>query len=119
MPYDFGPRLLIEVGSDAATCPVAPCGPRASSIKKSLVVLLVQLGTHVPNARAHVSKSPNIRAIMGLQDVRAGSAANACKACRHVATMRLQYSASTMDHSLDTITVTSDLTTRRHTTDRV
>jgi hypothetical protein len=52
--YGSGPRLSTEVSSGAATCPVAPCGPWDSSIKKSLSVLPVQLGTHVPNARAQV-----------------------------------------------------------------
>jgi hypothetical protein len=37
---------------------------------------------HVPNARVQVSKVPDIRAIMGMQDVWVGSAVNACKACR-------------------------------------
>jgi hypothetical protein len=35
------------------------------NIKKSLVGLLVQLDTHVLNAHTHVSKAPDIRAIMG------------------------------------------------------
>jgi hypothetical protein len=47
-------------GSDLATRPVVPCGPRASNIKKSLVDLPMQLGLHVPNVRAHVSNAPNI-----------------------------------------------------------
>jgi hypothetical protein len=47
----------------------------------------VQLGPHVPNARAHVSKVLDIRAIMGLQDVQAGSTVNACKKCRHAVTV--------------------------------
>jgi hypothetical protein len=37
------------------------------------------LGKHVPNAHVHVSKVSDVRAIMGLQDVRAGSAFNARK----------------------------------------
>jgi hypothetical protein len=76
------PRLPAREGSDAATCPAAPCGPRASSIKKSLAVLPVQLGTHVPNARVQVFKPPDIRTIMDLQDVRPDNTVNACKACR-------------------------------------
>jgi hypothetical protein len=56
----------------------------------------VQLGTHVPNARVHVFKALDIRAMMGLQDVRANSVVNACKACRHAGTIRLHCSASTM-----------------------
>jgi hypothetical protein len=47
----------------------------------------MQLGTHVPNAGAHISKAPDIRAIMGLQDVQAGSVVNACKACGQAATL--------------------------------
>jgi hypothetical protein len=47
-------------GSDGTiACPAISCGPQASSIKKSLADLLVQLGSHV-------SKVPNVNAIMGL-----------------------------------------------------
>jgi hypothetical protein len=53
------------------------------NIKKSLVGLLVQLDTHVLNAHAHVSKAPDIRAIMGQQDMQASNIVNGCKACRH------------------------------------
>jgi hypothetical protein len=38
----------------------------ALSIKKSLIVLPVQLGMHVPNVYAHVSKAPDIRVIIDL-----------------------------------------------------
>jgi hypothetical protein len=58
----------------------------------------VQLGSRVSNARAHVSKSPDVRAIMCLQDVRAGSTFNADKMCGQVATMQLQCSADPIDH---------------------
>jgi hypothetical protein len=56
--------------------PMSPYGPRVSSIKKSLAGLYVQLGTHVPNTRAHVSKAPHVRAIMRLQDVHADNVVN-------------------------------------------
>jgi hypothetical protein len=75
------PCLSAKVGSGVATCYVVSCGPQTSSIKKSLVCLPVQLGTYVPNACAHISKAPDVRAIMGLQDVWASSVFNACKAC--------------------------------------
>jgi hypothetical protein len=42
----------------------------------------MQLAMHVPNALVHVFKASDIRAIMDLQDVRAGSAVNGYKACR-------------------------------------
>jgi hypothetical protein len=42
----------------------------------------VQQGSPVPNARVHVSKAFDIRAIMGLQDVQAGTIDDACKMCR-------------------------------------
>jgi hypothetical protein len=87
MSYGSGPHLSTEVDSNAATCPVTPCGSRALSIKKSLAGLPVQLGTYVPNTHAHVFKVPDIRAIMCLQDVRADSVVNAYKACRHAATV--------------------------------
>jgi hypothetical protein len=69
MSYGSGLHLSAEVSSDTATCPVALCGPWASSIKKSLACLPVQLGTYVPNVCMHVFKAPNIKAIMCLQDV--------------------------------------------------
>jgi hypothetical protein len=47
----------------------------------------MKLGTLVPNARANVSKKPDVRAIMGLQDVRACSVVIANKACGHAAIM--------------------------------
>jgi hypothetical protein len=49
----------------------------------------MQLGTQVPNAHAHVSKAPHIRAIMHLQDMQAGSVVNSCKACGYASTVRL------------------------------
>jgi hypothetical protein len=56
-------------GSGAVMHHMVPCGQRASNIKKSLVGLPLPLGTHIPNAHVHASKAPDIRAIMGLQDV--------------------------------------------------
>jgi hypothetical protein len=55
--YDFGPHLPAEVDSGTATCPAASCGPRASSIKKIISVMHVQLNTHVPNAHSQVSNA--------------------------------------------------------------
>jgi hypothetical protein len=79
----------------------------------------VQLGTHVPNARPHISKAPHVRAIMLLQDVQAGSVVNTCKACGHASTVLLQCDAITMDHSPGTVIVPSDSTAQRHTANRV
>jgi hypothetical protein len=73
MSYVFGPRLPAEVGSDVVMYPAVPCGPWASSIKKSLAVLPVQLGTHVSNARAQVSKAPARQRSQCLQGVQTGS----------------------------------------------
>jgi hypothetical protein len=71
-------------GLQSIACPAAPdtaslrgrlwattrhavlCGPRVSSLRKSLTDLPVQQGSPVPNARAHVSMVPDVRAIMGL-----------------------------------------------------
>jgi hypothetical protein len=66
-------RLLImppyREGSGAATaCRAASYGPRNLNIKKNLAVLLVQLGLHVLNTRAHVSKASGL--------------SWACKTCR-------------------------------------
>jgi hypothetical protein len=81
-------------GSGAATtCLAVSSGLWASSIKKSLVDLPVQLGSHVSNTRTLVSMVPDVRAVMGLQDVRAGSAVNACKTCGHAATVWLNSAA--------------------------
>jgi hypothetical protein len=66
LSYGSRPYLSVEVGFGAATYPMAPCGPWASSIKKSLAVLPIQLGTHVPNASAQISTAPD----------------KACKTCR-------------------------------------
>jgi hypothetical protein len=57
--HGSGSHLPAREGSSAATCPAALCELHTSSIKKSLAVLLVQLGTHVPNAHTQVSKSPD------------------------------------------------------------
>jgi hypothetical protein len=84
--YGSGHRLPVEVGSDIATNLTAPCGPWDSSIKKILVVLSVQLGTHVPNVHTQVFKADS-KVIMGLQDVRADSTVNIYKVCRQTATM--------------------------------
>jgi hypothetical protein len=70
---------------EATTRPAIFYGPWALSIKKSLAGLSVQLGSHVPNAHTHISKVSNIRVIMGLQDVWAGSVINDCKTCGHAA----------------------------------
>jgi hypothetical protein len=59
--------------SGATTRSVAPCGLHALNIKKSLAGLHMQLGSHVPYAHTHVSKAHDVRTIMSLQDVRAGS----------------------------------------------
>jgi hypothetical protein len=95
------------------------CGPWASSIQKSLAGLPVQLGQHVPNARAHISKALDIKAIMGLQNVRACSAVNAYKTCKQMAIVQLQCSVSTVDHTPGTATVSRASTPRCHTADRV
>jgi hypothetical protein len=90
------PHFPTGAGSSVAMCPTSPCGPRVSSIKKSLADLTVQLGTHVPNAHAHVFKTPHIRTIMCLQDVQPVSVVNTCKACKQTSTVLLQCNASTM-----------------------
>jgi hypothetical protein len=87
---------------------VSTYGPRASSIKESLADLPMQLGMHVPNAHVLVSMVPHIMTIMRLQDVHVCSVVNNCKACGQTSTVRLQYDASTIDHSPSTATVPSD-----------
>jgi hypothetical protein len=70
MSYGSGPHLPAEVSSGADTCLMAHCGSWASSIKKSLVDLSVELDMHVLNARAYVFNASDIRASWG------------CKTCR-------------------------------------
>jgi hypothetical protein len=82
---------------------VVPCRPHASSIKKSLAGLPVQLGSRVSKAHAHVFKAPDARAIMGLQDVQVGGVFNAYKMCRQAAIVRLQCSTDPVDHSQGTL----------------
>jgi hypothetical protein len=53
-------------GSGAATRPTIPYGPWASSIKKGLAGLPMQLGSCVSMARARVPKAPDARAIMSM-----------------------------------------------------
>jgi predicted RNA-binding Zn-ribbon protein involved in translation (DUF1610 family) len=91
--YASGPHLPVEVDSDAAKYPAVPCELQASSIKKSLAVLHVQLDTYVSNACVQVSNAPDRACKMCGQ-----AAVNACKTCRQTAIVQLQYSASTMDH---------------------
>jgi hypothetical protein len=58
-------------------------------MKKSLAGLPVQQGSPIPNACVHISKVPDVMAIMGLQDVRAGTVVNACTMYRQAATVWL------------------------------
>jgi hypothetical protein len=94
--YGFEPHLPYEVGFGDTTCPTGPYGSRASSIKKCLPGLPVQLGTHVPNTHTHIFRAPQVRVIMRLQDVQTDNVVNTCKVCRQASTVRLQYNASTM-----------------------
>jgi hypothetical protein len=121
-----------QEGSSAATRPAVPYEPRASSIKKNLASLTVQLGSHVSKAHAHVAKTPDISAIMDLQDMRAGSAFNALdlqdmqagsafnayKKCGQAAIVWLQCSTAPIDHSPSTATVSGDPTAWCHIADR-
>jgi hypothetical protein len=56
---------------------------------KKLDGLPMQLGSCVSKAHTHVSKAPDVRAIMGMQDVRVGCIFNACKTCGLAGTMWL------------------------------
>jgi hypothetical protein len=74
-------------GSDAAMRPAIPCGPWDSSIKEPSYHGPMWLGLRVYKACTHVSKVPDVRASIGLQDVRAGNAFNACKTYKHASTV--------------------------------
>jgi hypothetical protein len=67
--------------------------------------MFVRLDPCVPNAHAHIFKTPDVRAIMSLRDVHACSVVNACMMCEHVAIVRIQCNTSTVDHSSGTNTV--------------
>jgi hypothetical protein len=68
-------------------CPAAICGLRVTSVKKRLACLPIQHGSSILNTHTHVFKASDVRAIMGLQDVRVGGTVKTCKACRHAATL--------------------------------
>jgi hypothetical protein len=85
-----GPASLLG-GLRAATQHAVLCGSQTSSIEKSLASLPVQLYLRVSNARARVFKVPNVWVILGLHDMWASSAFNACKTCEHVATVQRQH----------------------------
>jgi hypothetical protein len=55
---------------------------------------------------------------MSLQDMRAGSAVNACKTCEHAATVRLQYNINTVGHSSGPTIVLADPIALSHAADR-
>jgi hypothetical protein len=80
VPRYIGPFPIIE-----------KCGTVAYKLNlpPSLVGLPMRLDPRVPNACVHVSNALDVRAIMGLQDVRVGSAVNACNTCEQVATVQL------------------------------
>jgi hypothetical protein len=58
-------------------------------VEKGLSNLPMQVDSRVSMTSVHVPKIPDVRAIMGLQDVWAGYTFNACKTCGRAATVRL------------------------------
>jgi hypothetical protein len=74
-------------GSGATTHPMVPYRLWTSSIKKNLPSLVMQLSSRVSKVHMHVSKSPDARVIMGLQDVRTSCVFNACKMSGQTATV--------------------------------
>jgi hypothetical protein len=100
-----GPRLPSREGYDAIVCPTAPNpaspmgGLRRCHASRGSLWAMGHKHKEKPNwhtyvaspcvskARVHVSKTPDNRAIMGVQDVWVGSAFNACKTCGQMATM--------------------------------
>jgi hypothetical protein len=54
----FGPRLLAEVSSGAATCPTATGGLWTTGIKKGLAALDTELDSRVSMARSCVTEAP-------------------------------------------------------------
>jgi hypothetical protein len=66
---------------------------------KKLDGLPMQLGSRVSKAHTHISKAPDVRAIMDMQDVRVGYIFNACKTCGLAGTIWLQCTVGPVDHS--------------------
>jgi hypothetical protein len=64
-PTAPNPASLV-VGLRATTHNAVPCESWASNIKKRLTGLPVQLGSHVPNTRAHIFNASDVRVIMDL-----------------------------------------------------
>jgi hypothetical protein len=85
--YGSGHRLPTGKGFGVAMHPAVPYRLRASSIKKGLADLPMQLGSRVSKPCAHVPNVPDARAIMGLQDVQASGTIIACKTCGQAATV--------------------------------
>jgi hypothetical protein len=88
-------------------------------IEKGLAGLPIQLGSRVSKLCMHVFKTPNVRAIMSMQDARASCAFNACKTCGQFATIKLHCSTGPVDHSQGTATVSGDTTGWSHVANRV
>jgi hypothetical protein len=106
-------------GLCAATRLAVHYGSWASNIKKSLTGLPMQQGSQILNARSHISKAPNVKAIMGLQDMWVCHAFNACKICEQAATMLLKCNAGPIDHSPSTATMSGNPSARRHAADHM
>jgi hypothetical protein len=119
--YGSEPRLPAEVDSGTATCPMAlnlasrlrwalelprvaldlasrlrwtsarprVYGPLSSSIKKPIRPACAARQAYFQ--RTHVFKVSDVRAIMGLQDVRAGNIVNTCKTDRHAGTVQCRH----------------------------
>jgi hypothetical protein len=114
--YGSGSHLLIEMDSGTTTYPAVPCWPRASRIKKSLAVLTVQLGMHVPNARKFPRRLTGPARRTGMQRSQYQGVQTGIYSA---AIVRLQCDVNTMDHSPSTATVPSGSIARCHTANRV
>jgi hypothetical protein len=79
--YGSGHHLPTGKGFGAAMHPAVPYRLRASSIKKGLADLPMQLGSRVSKPCVHVPNVPDARAIMGLQDMWIGDVIITCKTC--------------------------------------
>jgi hypothetical protein len=61
--YGSGPYLPTGEGFGVVTCPAVPYGPQASSIKKGIASLHMQLGSRISKACSCGSKAHDVVAL--------------------------------------------------------
>jgi hypothetical protein len=120
--YSSRPRLPVEVGFGAATCPTGLCATSLKHKEKPSKPACAARHAYSQHTRARFQgashqghHTPAIRTVRKCNQYLQGVRTDIYSA----ATVQLQCDASTMDHSPGTATVPSDSTVRRHTADQV